>query len=62
MIRLQTSSLSLVVFVRVVCSVLAPILFNLYFDMAIHMALDGHRQEEKGIKLAYPQGHYNGPR
>ena len=33
--------------------VLAPTLFNLYFDVAIHMALDEHRQEEKGIKLAY---------
>ena len=26
---------------------------NLYFNVAIHMALDEHRQEEKGIKLAY---------
>ena len=33
--------------------VLAPTLFNLYFDVAIHMALDEHRQEVKGIKLAY---------
>ena len=32
---------------------LAPTLFNLYFDMAIYMALDEHRQEEKGIKFAY---------
>ena len=33
--------------------VLAPTLFNLYFDVAIHMALDMHRQEERGIKVAY---------
>jgi hypothetical protein len=33
--------------------VLAPALFNFYFDAAIHMALDEHRQEERGIKLAY---------
>ena len=33
--------------------VLAPILFNFYFDTAIHMALDVHRQEERGIKVAY---------
>ena len=32
---------------------LAPTLFNLYFNVAIHMALDEHRQKEKGIKLAY---------
>ena len=33
--------------------VLALILFNFYFDTAIHMALDVHRQEERGIKVAY---------
>ena len=33
--------------------VLAPTLFNFYFDIAIHMALDGHRQEGRGIKVAY---------
>ena len=34
--------------------VLAPTFFNFYFDTAIHMALDVHRKEEKGIKVAYP--------
>ena len=33
--------------------VLAPTLFNFYFDTAIHMALNIHRQEERGIKVAY---------
>ena len=33
--------------------VLAPTLFNFYFNTAIHMALDVHRQEERGIKVAY---------
>ena len=33
--------------------VLAPTLFNFYFDTAIHMALDVHGQEERGIKVAY---------
>ena len=33
--------------------VLAPTLFNFYFDTTIHMALDVHRQEERGIKVAY---------
>ena len=33
--------------------VLAPTLFNFYFDTAIHMALNVHRQEERGIKVAY---------
>ena len=33
--------------------VLAPTLFNLYFDVAIHMALDKHRMEGKGIQVAY---------
>ncbi len=33
--------------------VLTPALFNLYFDIAIHMALDEHRSQEKGIKVAY---------
>ena len=33
--------------------VLAPTLFNFYFDTAIHTALDVHRQEERGIKVAY---------
>ena len=32
---------------------LAPTLFNFYFDTATHMALDIHRQEERGIKVAY---------
>ena len=33
--------------------VLAPTLFNLYFDVAIRLALDEHRMEEKGVKVAY---------
>ena len=33
--------------------VLVPTLFNLYFDMAIHMTSDKHRIEGKGIKVAY---------
>ena len=32
---------------------LAPTLFNLYFDVAIHVALDKHRMEGKGFKVAY---------
>ena len=32
--------------------VLAPTLFNFYFNTAIHMALDVHRQEERVIKVA----------
>ena len=32
---------------------MAPTLFNFYFDTDIHMALDVHRQEERGIKVAY---------
>ena len=32
---------------------MAPILFNFYFDTAIHMTFDVHRQEERGIKVAY---------
>ena len=33
--------------------VLAPALFNLYFDIAIHMALDENRSRGMGIKVAY---------
>ena len=33
--------------------VLAPTFFNFDFDTAIHMAMDVHRQEERGIKVAY---------
>ena len=33
--------------------VLAPTLFNFYFNTAIHIAMDVHRQEERGIKVAY---------
>ncbi|MDA8001968.1 MAG: reverse transcriptase domain-containing protein [Alphaproteobacteria bacterium] len=33
--------------------VLAPTLFNFYFDIAIHMALDELRSQGKGIKVAY---------
>ena len=33
--------------------VLALALFNLYFDIAIHMALDEHRSRGMGIKVAY---------
>ena len=33
--------------------VLAPTLFNFYFDAAIHMALDHHRQASRGIQVAY---------
>ena len=29
--------------------VLAPVFFNLYFDAVIHMALDSHREENKGM-------------
>ena len=32
---------------------LAPVLFNLYFNVAIHMALDKHRSRRMGIKVAY---------
>jgi hypothetical protein len=32
--------------------VLAPTSFNLYFDVAIHMALDEHQLQGKGIKVA----------
>ena len=32
---------------------LAPTLFNLYFDVAIRLALDEHRMEEKGVEMAY---------
>ena len=32
---------------------LAPTIFNFYFDTAIHMALDVHRQDERSIKVAY---------
>ena len=33
--------------------VLAPALFNLYFDAAIHMSLDSHRVQNKGVGIAY---------
>ena len=33
---------------------LAPKLFNLYYDLAIHMALGDHQLEEKGVKEACP--------
>ena len=33
--------------------VLASTLFNFYFDIAIHMALDMHRSQGRGIKVAY---------
>ena len=33
--------------------VLAPTLFNFYFDTAIQMAMNVHRQEERGINVAY---------
>ena len=33
--------------------VLAPTLFNFYFDIAIHMALDELRSQGKGITIAY---------
>ena len=33
--------------------VLAPTLFNLYFDVAIRMALEEHRQQGRGIRVAY---------
>ena len=44
---------------RVTCGVcqgcvLAPTLFNLYFDVAICMASDEHQLEEKGVKEACP--------
>ena len=34
-------------------AVLAPTLFNFYFNTAIHMAMDVHRQEERGIMVVY---------
>ena len=46
----QTSSLSPVAFVR---AVLAPTLFNFYFDVAIRMPLEEHRQQGRGIRVAY---------
>ena len=33
--------------------VLAPTLFNFYFDVAIRMALEEHRQQGSGIRVAY---------
>ena len=36
--------------------VLAPTLFNLYFDVAIHMALDDHQLRGRGVRLAYLHG------
>ena len=32
---------------------LAPTLFNFYFDVAIRMALEEHRQQGSGIRVAY---------
>ena len=36
--------------------VLAPTLFNLYFDLVIHLALDVHHNQGRGIKVAYLHG------
>ena len=33
--------------------VLAPTLFNFYFDVAIHMALEDHRLQNRGVRMAY---------
>ena len=33
--------------------VLAPAVFNLYFDAVIHMALDNHREHNKGIVVVH---------
>ena len=33
--------------------VLAPTLFNLYFDMVIRMSLDSHHMQNKGVGVAY---------
>ena len=33
--------------------VLAPTLFNLYFDAVIHMSLDSHQVQNKGVGIAY---------
>ena len=33
--------------------VLAPTLFNLYFDVAIRMALEGHQMQGRGVSMAY---------
>ena len=33
--------------------VLAPTLFNLYFDVVIRMSLDSHRMQNKGVDVAY---------
>ena len=33
--------------------VLAPTLFNLYFDVVIPMSLDSHRMQNKGVGVAY---------
>ena len=35
---------------------LAPTLFNLYFDIIIHMALAEHLDEGKGVEMMYLQG------
>ena len=48
--RYSTCFLLPVVFAKAVCW--HPH-FSTYFDTAIHMALDVHRQEERGIKVAY---------
>ena len=57
-----SSNFSVTCGVRQGC-VLSPTLFISYFDVAIHMALDKHRVEGKGIKVAYlhnadPVGHW----
>ena len=33
--------------------VLAPTLFNLYFDLVIQMALEHHQKEGRGVRMAY---------
>ena len=33
--------------------VLAPTLFNFGFDVAIHMALEEHRLQNRGVRMAY---------
>ena len=36
--------------------VLAPTLFNLYFDVAIHMALENGLLKDRGVRVAYLYG------
>ena len=33
--------------------ILAPALFNLYFDAVIHMSLDSHRVQNEGVGITY---------